>query len=72
MCVGVCVCACMEQGQGDRNGAQDMGVEEGFSTFLYLCNQREEKFLWLFLRVVCFQDLGRLSASSPSRASLGC
>lgn len=28
-------------------------VREGFYTFLYLCNQREEKFLWLFLRFFC-------------------
>lgn len=29
------------------------GAGKGFYTFLYLCNQREEKFLWLFLRSFC-------------------
>lgn len=29
------------------------GAGKGFYTFLYLCNQREEKFLWLFLRFFC-------------------
>lgn len=37
----------------------------GFSTFLYLCNQREEKFLWLFLRMVCSQDLEHLFHQQP-------
>lgn len=37
----------------------------GFSILLYLCNQRDEKFLWLFLRMVCSQDLKHLFHQQP-------
>lgn len=61
-----CACVCGGgPGQGDGNGAQDLGGRGGFSTFLYLCNQREEKFLWLFLRMVCSQDLEHLFHQQP-------
>lgn len=43
----------------------------GFSILLYLCNQREDKFLWLFLRMVCSQDLEHLFQQQPLASSLG-
>lgn len=41
------------------------GGKGGFSILLYLCNQREEKFLWLFLRMVCSHDLEHLFHQQP-------
>lgn len=53
------------QWQRDRKWSPGYGGKGGFSTFLYLCNQREEKFLWLFLRMVCSQDLEHLFHQQP-------
>lgn len=52
-------------GGGQGQGQPRTRVGGGFSTFLYLCNQREEKFLWLFLRMVCSQDLECLFHQQP-------
>ena len=65
---GVHVCVCVRggwAGAGGRKGSPGCGGGGGFSTFLYLCNQREEKFLWLFLRMVCSQDLEHLFHQQP-------
>lgn len=41
-----------------------MGAGRVFYLFVS-CNQREEKFLWLFLRMVCSQDLEHLFHQQP-------
>lgn len=63
---GVCLCVC--EGwtvAGGQKWSLGYGGKGGFSILLYLCNQREEKFLWLFLRMACSQDLKHLFYQQP-------
>lgn len=67
-------CACVRGGWAGAGGwkqSPGCGSRGGFSTFLYLCNQREEKFLWLFLRMVCSQDLEHLFHQQPFASFAG-
>lgn len=67
-----CMRVCVHGGQaGGWKWSPGRGGRGGFSIFLYLYNQREEKFLWLFLRMVCSQDLEHCLTNIPLPASLG-